>query len=324
MTNNQIILGAGGSVGKVLAKNLKSFTNEIYLFSRNPQKVNYNDILIKGDLLSKSQTVDALQNMDVAYLVVGLPYQTKIWERDWMKIVLNVIEGCKQHKVALVFLDNVYTYDPACFDDLTEDSATKNVSKKGAVRSAIADLLIAEMKRGDIRISIGRCAGFYGKNVTHSMFNQVIVKRILAGKKANWLIDANKKHSLTLVDDAAKAIAILGNTNSAYNQVWHLPTDTAYTANELVQKISVLIDKPAKLQVATRKFISFLKWFIPDVKESEELLYQFERDYVFNSSKFQNAFGIKPTPIQKGLEEMIMGKRVQLENYIPKTPTHDY
>jgi hypothetical protein len=100
----------------------------------------------------------------------------------------------------------------------------------------------------------------------------------------------------------------LGNTNSAYNQVWHLPTDKAYSANELVQKISVITDRPAELQVASRKFISLLKWFITAVKESEELLYQFENNYVFNSSKFQKAFHMKPILIQKGLEEMIMGK----------------
>jgi nucleoside-diphosphate-sugar epimerase len=306
--NNQIILGAGGSIGTALAKDLKQYTNEIYLFARNPKKVNENDILIKGNLLDTAQTVNALQNMDVAYLVVGLPYETKIWERDWMKIALNVLDGCVQHNVALVFIDNVYMYDPACFDNLTEDTAIKSVSKKGAVRAAVANLLLEEMNREDIKIIIARSSDFYGKDAAQSMFNEVIVKRILAGKKANWFIDANKKHSLTLVEDAAKALALLGNTNSAYNQVWHLPTDKAYTANELVQKISVITDKPAKLQVASSKFISFLKWFIPAVKESEELLYQFERDYVFNSSKFQHAFDMKPTPIQKGLEEMIIGK----------------
>jgi nucleoside-diphosphate-sugar epimerase len=308
MRNNQIILGAGGSVGTALAKELKNYTNEIYLFSRNPKKVNEGDSLIKGSLLDAAQTVNALQNMDVAYLVVGLPYETKIWERDWMNIIVNVLDGCIQHNVALVFLDNVYMYDPACFENLAEDAAIKSVSRKGAVRAAVANLFLEEMNRERIRIVIARSADFYGKDVARSMFNEVIVKRILAGKKANWFIDANKKHSLTLVDDAAKAIALLGNTNSAYNQVWHLPTDKAYTANELVQKISAITDKPAKLQVASRKFISMLKWFIPALKESEELLYQFDRDYVFNSSKFQNAFDIKPTPIQKGLEEMIMGK----------------
>jgi nucleoside-diphosphate-sugar epimerase len=308
MRNNQIILGSGGSIGTALAKELKQYTNEIHLFARTPKKVNENDVLVKGNLLDADQIANALKNMDVAYLVVGLPYETKIWERDWMNIIKNVIEGCKMHKVALVFLDNVYMYDPAFFNNLTEDTPMKAVSKKGAVGAAISKLLIDEMKRGEIKIIIARSADFYGKDVSQSMFNEIVIKRILKGKKANWFIDGNKKHSLTLVEDAAKAIAILGNTNSAYNQVWHLPTDEAFTANELVEKISYITGKAAKLQIASHKFIAVLKWFIPAVKESEELLYQFDRHYVFNSNKFQDAFGIKPTSIDTGLAIMLNGK----------------
>jgi nucleoside-diphosphate-sugar epimerase len=306
MRNNQIILGAGGSVGNALARELKSYTENIILFSRNPKKINGNDILISGDLLNQEQTTSALKNIDVAYLVVGLPYNTKIWERDFLKIVENVIFGCKRHKVPLVFLDNVYMYDPEYFEELDEDTPYKIVSKKGAVRTAIARLIDREIKNNEINILVARSADFYGKDVKNSMFNEQVVKKIQQNKKANWFLDVNKKHSLTLVSDAAKAIAVLGNTNSAYNQAWHLPTDTAYTANELVQKIATITGKPAKIQPISLFLIKILSWFIPPVKESIELLYQYNQDYVFNSSKFEKAFNIKPTSIDEGLKQMIL------------------
>jgi nucleoside-diphosphate-sugar epimerase len=301
MRNNQIILGAGGSFGKVLASELKKYTNSIYLFSRNPMKVNIEDNLIKGNLLNAIQTENALENMDVAYLVVGIEYNTKIWERDWLNIVKNVVEGCKKHNVALVFLDNVYMYDPNNFNNLTEETSNKIVSRKGAVRVAIANLLMEEIQKRVINIQIVRSADFYGKGVENSMFNEVVVKNILANKKVNWFIDANKKHALTLVDDAAKATALLGNTNSAYNQIWHLPTDKAYTANELIQKISSITGKPAKIQIASRFLTTILALFVSPIKESKELLYQFDRDYEFNSKKFETTFGILPTSIDEGL-----------------------
>ena len=80
--------------------------------------MNIDDYLIKGNLLDREQTTNALKNMDVAYLTVGLPYNSKIWERDFVKIVENVIAGCKLHKVPLVFFDNVYMYDSEYFSDL--------------------------------------------------------------------------------------------------------------------------------------------------------------------------------------------------------------
>jgi nucleoside-diphosphate-sugar epimerase len=305
MRNNQIILGAGGSIGNALAKELKSYTENIILFSRNPNKVNVDDVLISGDLLDAEQTTNALKNMDIAYLTVGLPYNTKIWERDFLKIVQNVIEGCKMHKVPLVFFDNVYMYDPEHFEELDEDTPYKIVSKKGAVRTAIAKLIDKEIKNNDINILVGRSSDFYGKDVKNSMFNEQVIKRIQEGKKANWFLNANKKHSLTLVSDAAKAIALLGNRNSAYNQVWHLPTDKAYTANELVQKISDITAKSAKIQVASKFMINILSCFIPPIKESKELLYQYDRDYDFKSTKFENAFKVKPTTIGEGLKQIL-------------------
>ncbi|WP_310555959.1 NAD-dependent epimerase/dehydratase family protein [Flavobacterium sp.] len=305
MRNNQIILGAGGSVGNALAKELKSYTENITLFSRNPKKVNTDDNLISGDLLDAIQTENALKNMDIAYLVVGLPYNTKIWERDFLKIVENVIKGCKIHKVPLVFLDNVYMYDPEDFEDLNEDAPLKIASKKGLVRTEIAILINNEIKKNEINIIVARSADFYGKDVKNSMFNEQVIKRIQEGKKANWFLDANKKHSLTLVSDAAKAIALLGNRNSAYNQVWHLPTDKAYTANELVQKIADITGKSAKIQVVSRFMITILSWFIPPIKESKELLYQYENDYDFKSTKFENAFKVKPTTIEEGLKQIL-------------------
>ncbi len=301
MRNNQIILGAGGSFGIILAEELKKYTNAIYLFGRNPMKVNIEDTLIKGNLLDAAQTENALKDMDVAYLVVGLEYKTNIWERDWLTVIKNVLAGCKKHNVALVFLDNVYMYDSNYFNNLTEDTPSKIVSKKGAVRVAIEKLLKEEIQNRIINIQIVRSADFYGKNVGNSMFNEVVIKNILANKKANWFIDANKKHALTLVEDAAKATALLGNTNSAYNQVWHLPTDKAYTANELIQKIAAITGKPAKIQTVSRLLTTILGLFISPVKENKELLYQFDRDYEFNSKKIEKEFGILPTSIDVAL-----------------------
>ena len=304
MFKNQIILGAGGSVGNALAKELKSYADKVHLYSRNPKKVNDDDVLIHGDLLNKEQTNVALQGMDVAYLMVGLPYNSKIWERDFLKIVLNVIDACKFHKVPLVFFDNVYMYDSENFFNLIEETPIKDMGRKGTVRAIIARTLISEIKKNNINILIARSADLYGKDTENSVFNNLVVKRILEGKKANWLLDANKRHAFTLTSDAAKAVALLGNTNFAYNQVWHLPTDTSYTINELIAKIETIIDKPVKLQVMSRFMIKFLSTFISGLRESQELLYQFDSDYVFNSSKYETTF-IKPTPLEVGLKELI-------------------
>ncbi len=305
MENNQIILGAGGSFGNCLANELRKYTNSVYLFSRNPKKVNEHDNIIKGNLLNAKQTENALKTMSVAYLVAGLAYSTKVWERDWLVIVKNVLTGCLKYNVALVFLDNTYMYDPLCFNNLTENTPSTAVSKKGTVRISIENLLKEEMLKGRINIQIVRSADFYGKNVKNSMFNEVVIKNVVANKKAYWFISGDKRHSFTLVNDAASATALLGNTNGAYNQVWHLPTDNAYTVDEILKKIETITGKTIKVQFVSRFLTSMLSFFIPAVKESKEMLYQFDRDYIFSSKKFETTFRISPTTIDKGLEEIL-------------------
>ncbi|WP_445908734.1 NAD-dependent epimerase/dehydratase family protein [Yeosuana sp.] len=311
MHNNQIVLGSGGAIGTYLAKELINYTKSIYLLSRNPRKVNETDTLIQADLLNTIAIEQALKNMDVAYLVVGLPYEDKVWERDWPIIFMNVVNACKESKVPLVFFDNIYAYDPEYLNNLTEDTPIKAFSRKGKLRAEIDAYLQNEIRQNDINIQIVRSADFYGVGTNQSILNEAVIANIIKGKKADWFLDASKKHSFTLVEDAAKATALLGNTQSAYNQVWHLPTDKAYTLNELIEIIKKFVDKPIKVRISSRFVFKLISYFIPVVRESKELLYQFENDYELNSSKFQKAFKIKPTPMEVGIKQLI-------ENYKKK------
>ena len=42
--------------------------------------------------------------------------------------------------------------------------------------------------------------------------------------------------------------------------------------------------------------------FDPIIKESVEMLYQSESDYLFDSGKFEKAFGFKPTTYEEGIK----------------------
>ncbi|MDP4224308.1 MAG: hypothetical protein Q8868_13460, partial [Bacteroidota bacterium] len=50
--------------------------------------------------------------------------------------------------------------------------------------------------------------------------------------------------------------------------------------------------------------IRMLGLFMPVMKEMPEMIYQDDRDYFFDSSKFVKRFGIKPTYYKDGIKEM--------------------
>jgi hypothetical protein len=41
------------------------------------------------------------------------------------------------------------------------------------------------------------------------------------------------------------------------------------------------------------------------MKEFVEMLYQYDRDYVFDSSKFETVFKLKPTPVDDAIKQII-------------------
>ena len=63
----QTILGAGGAIGKPLAKELSRFTDRIRLVSRNPKKVNVSDELYPADISNTQQIDGIVQELDRMY-----------------------------------------------------------------------------------------------------------------------------------------------------------------------------------------------------------------------------------------------------------------
>ena len=301
----QVILGSGGAIGNDLAKELKKYTVKIRLVSRNPKKINDNDELVKCDLTDENALDNALKGCKVAYLTVGLPYTVKTWQEQWPVIVKNTIAACKKHKTKLVFFDNIYMYHPDKLNPMTEETEISPTSKKGKVRAEIAQMVLDEIKTGKFEALIARAADFYGPGITNSVFNEVVFKNLKAGKKANWFCSLEHLHNFTFTPDAAKATALLGNTESAYNQVWHLPTVTPLTGKQWIEKVAKELGVEPKTQVASKFIIQVMGLFNPMMKEFVEMLYQWDRDYNFDSSKFETVFTIKPTPADEAIKQIV-------------------
>ena len=80
------ILGANGIIGEELAKDLRAnYTEQIRLVGRNPKKVHPDDVLCKADLFNIEDVHKALENTEIAYMTVGLPYTSEVWLRDWVR-----------------------------------------------------------------------------------------------------------------------------------------------------------------------------------------------------------------------------------------------
>jgi nucleoside-diphosphate-sugar epimerase len=295
------ILGANGVIAKELARSLRPSTDRIRLVSRNPQHVHPTDETLSAELLDPEATARAVAGSEAAYLVAGLKYDTAVWQEQWPRIMRNVIDACKRYRSRLVFFDNVYAYgrvDGA----MTEDTPFNPCSRKGEVRARIATLLLDEMRAGELQALIARAADFYGPGATLSFPHATVFSRIKAGKTPQWIGNAKAVHTFTYTPDAGRAVAVLGQSPQAYGRTWHLPTSKEpMTGESFVRLACELAGRPYALQVAPRWVLRLMGLFVPVLRENNEMMYQFEYDYRFDSSKIEAEFGLTATEYRPGI-----------------------
>lgn len=300
----QTILGANGTIGKILAKELSQYTDRVRLVSRNPRRINETDELHPADLLKPGAVDSAVEGSDVVYLVVGLEYRLKVWEQQWPLLMRETIDACIRHNSKLVFFDNIYMYDKNSLPHMTEETPVNPSSRKGAVRKHISEMLLSAERKGKLTALIARSADFYGPDNKSSFVNEMVLKNLAAGKSAMWFMNKNAVHSFTYTPDAAKATALLGNTPNAYGQVWHLPTDSSkLTGTDFIRLCAGELKVKPRITVLSQLMIRVLGLFIPVMREMPEMMYQYDRDYFFDSSKFTSRFGIAATPYPAGIRE---------------------
>ena len=288
----QTILGSGGSIGTELAKALKQYTADIKLVSRNPVRVNDTDTLHAVDLTDAMQVEEAVEGSEICYVTLGFEYNTRVWEERWLPFMTTVVETCTKHKSKLVFFDNVYAIGGNHVRHITEDSPLSPSSKKGEVRAAVDNLILDRMKHKGLQAIIARAPDFFGPvKKQNSLLLNLVYDNLAKGKAAQWFCNADVPHTMGYTADLARGTAMLGNSEDAYNQVWNLPVDmNALTGREWATLFAEEMNAPDKLRVVPLWGLRLMGLFVPILREMPEMMYQFDRPYHFDCTKFTNKF----------------------------------
>ncbi len=296
-----VILGAGGAIGTPLARELLARKVRLRTVSRSGRGPVAAETM-RADLTRRDEVMRVIGEGSTAYLTVGLPYDRRVWREQWPAIMHNVVDACVAKDARLLFFDNVYMYGKVD-GIMTEASPDQPCSEKGAVRAEIARYLQNEMAAGRVKALIARSADFYGPDTDgKSVLTMLVFRRLAAGKRAQVLLRADARHSYTYTPDCAKALCMLAEADDAFGQVWHMPTaQPPLTGRELVERAARAIGVPARLSAMPGWLLRAAGFFVPVLGELGEMLYQYDRDYVFDSTKFERRFDFTPTPYEEGI-----------------------
>lgn len=310
LNNMQTILGANGQIAEELARELyRNYTTDIRLVSRAPKKINDTDQLFPANLLDIESTEEAVKGSEIAYLTVGLPMNTKMWEEQFPIMMKNVIAACKKHQCKLVFFDNTYMYAKTQ-EPQTEESLFAPIGRKSVVRAKMATMLLNEMSKKSIEAVICRAPEFYGPGKTQSITNAMLFDNVKKHKKLKVPLKDNTLRTLIWTPDASRAMALIGNTPDTYHQTWHLPCDdNRPTYKEFIKLISKNNQKELNYTVIKMWVFKLGSLFNKQLNELQELLPRYKYDNIFISKKFKKRFpDFKFTSYQDGVAK-IMNKQ---------------
>ena len=254
------------------------------------------------DAALAAHTCEVCEGASAVYHCIGLPYPQ--WEQ-LPAIAEGIAEGAAFAGAPLVYADNLYLYG-AVSGPMTEDLPATATTRKGRIRAAIAQRLLERHRAGGQRVAIGRGSDFFGPGATlNAAMGSRVFARALDGRRAQLIGNPDRLHSYTYLGDFARALKTIALDDRAHGHAWHVPSAPALTTRAFVERVYRIAGTTPRSAAAPRLALKALGLFDPQVRELIEMLYQFERDFVMDSARFESTFGQAPTPLDQAIGETL-------------------
>lgn len=117
----------------------------------------------------------------------------------------------------------------------------------------------------------------------------------MAGKPAQGVGNPDLPHTLTFIDDFAAALVTLSQQDKALGEVWHVPNSETIGVRRFIEMVFQQLGNPPRLQLLPKIFINVLALVVPSLVAVKEAMYQSERPWIVDHSKYTHAFGSQPT-----------------------------
>lgn len=106
--------------------------------------------------------------------------------------------------------------------------------------------------------------------------------------------------------DFGRALIILGEREEANGQAWHVPNDMPKLAQgELVRMFAEEAGVEPKISSMGKFMMAVGGLIIPEAKETVEMMYEFDKPFIVDSSKFEKTFEMKATPMRESIRETV-------------------
>jgi nucleoside-diphosphate-sugar epimerase len=305
MSIQHVVLGTG-AIGRAVAEELVVRGEAVRMVNRSGkmEEAPAGVEVVASDLYDPKNVRDVTRGATVVYQASQPHYNQ--WPEKFPPLQKSIIDGLTGSGAKLVLIENIYMYGEMNGSAFIEDTPHRAHTRKGRVRGEISNSAFAAHKEGRVRVTAARGGNFFGPWGTDSTMGGRVFYPLLHGKPAQLIGRTDLPHTHTYVKDFGKALVILGESDEADGHAWHVPNDQAkMTQGELVRLFAEAAGVEPKMSSMGKLMMSIGGLFIPEAKESVEMMYEFEKPFVIDSNKFEQTFGMQATPIREAIQETV-------------------
>lgn len=304
-----VIFGTG-PVGRAIAHELSEQGKAIRMVNRSGRKDIPQSIeVVSGDAKDHAFARQAADGATHVYFALNPEYH--LWLEEFPPMQASVLQAAIANNAKLIAMENVYMYGDPHGKPMTEDMPYHAHTRKGKLRADMHRELMDAHQAGNVQVVTGRASDFFGPRVLLSAMGERVFGYAVEGKTPQLLGNPDALHTQTYMPDIGKALVMLAGADDAYGQAWHIPSPRTVTQQAFVDLIGKEIGKDLKLSIPPKFVVRMLGFFSKPMGEMVEMLYEFEDDFIVDSSKFEARFGDIATPLEAAIQATVAWYREQ-------------
>jgi nucleoside-diphosphate-sugar epimerase len=314
MSASHVVLGTG-AIGRAVAEELVRRGETVRMVNRSGKmdEVPAEVEVVASDLYDQAKVREVTRGAKVVYQASQPHYYE--WPEKFPPLQKSIIDGLTGSDVKLIFVENLYMYGDTNGKSMTEDMPYNAHTRKGRVRGEISKVAFDAHREGRVRATSARGGNFFGPWGADSSMGARAFYPLLRGKPAQLIGRTDIPHTHTYVKDFGIALVILGERDEADGQAWHVPNDRPMMSqSELVRMFAEEAGVEPRMSSMGKTMMAIGGLFIPEAKETVEMMYEFDRPFIVDSSRFEKTFGMNATPMKEAIRETVAWYRSHPEN----------
>jgi nucleoside-diphosphate-sugar epimerase len=217
------------------------------------------------------------------------------WPQTVPPLFGAILSTAERTGAVYVMLGNLYGYGPM-EGPLTEDHPLAATGPKGEVRARTWLEAKAAHDAGRVRATEVRAGQFLGPGA-FSIFNAMVVPKVLTGRLALVPAALDTPHSFTSIDDAARTLVTVARDDRAHGHPWHAPVVVSSVRNAATRLAELAGAPPPQLAEMTDRELTLLGTTAPLWDELWETHHMSHAPFVVDASRIQSTFGLQATPL---------------------------